>query len=197
MVITSTVEAGPEAVKFPAYTIIPDENRAGTRLTGSASLGLGAEPRFDAEIVGGALSLPPRDATTEDAVEPYELVRLLAELPAPPVLGMPGTIGVDIAELNLRAFPVRNITFDAVSDEAGWTIKDFSGADARQQSADGRGHADRRGDASAVQRDRFAHDRSARCDRAAVAPADGRKSAVQCAGLIRRRRCAELATPWR
>ncbi len=126
LVITSSVEAGLDRVVLPAYTLLPDENRAGTRLTGAARLVLGPDPKFDAVVSGGVLALPPRDATTEDAVVPYELVRLLAELPAPPLVSLPGTIGVDIAEVNLRALALRNVRFDALSGPQGWTLKNFA-----------------------------------------------------------------------
>jgi hypothetical protein len=127
LVITSKIEATAEKVLLPEYTVIPDENRTGTRLAGAAEVQLGKSPSFNAVISGASMALPPRDATTEGAVVPYELVRLLGELPLPPELGVPGTIGVDIAELNLRAVTLRDVRLDAVAQAGGgWQVKTFS-----------------------------------------------------------------------
>ena len=73
-----------------------------------------------------ASTLPPRDATKELADPPYELVRLLGETPLPPVPPIPGTIGLDISELNLRAVSLRDLRLDAATDGTGWTIKNFA-----------------------------------------------------------------------
>ena len=116
LVIVSKAELAADKLLLTSYTIVPDENRAGTRLTGAAEVTLGAEPKFNAVISGGTMALPPRDATAEAEDTPYELVRLLTELPLPPVPGMAGTIGVDIAELDIRAVSLRNVRLDATTD---------------------------------------------------------------------------------
>src|SRR5690606_29974550 len=108
LVVESKLEANAERVLLSDYTVTPDENRAATRLLGAAEIKLGQGRSFNAVISGTSLALPPRDATIEGVVTPYELVRLLAELPLPPQLDFPGTIGVDIADLNLRAVSLRN-----------------------------------------------------------------------------------------
>ncbi len=126
-VVTSRVEASPAKVLLGDYTVIPDENRATTRLVGAADLSLGTNMKFNAVISGGLLALPPRDATAEQAVEPYELVRLLRELPIPSAPALTGTLGIDIAELDLRAFSLRNVRLDAASKDGGWDIKGFTG----------------------------------------------------------------------
>ena len=72
------------------------------------------------------MALPPRDATAEAEDTPYELVRLLTELPLPPVPDLAGTIGVDIAELDIRAVSLRNVRLDATTDAKTWTVKEFS-----------------------------------------------------------------------
>ena len=126
LVVAAKVVASPVRVLFSEYTVVPDENRAGTRLQGAAELRLGDAPSFNAVISGGVLALPPRDATAEPMAAPYELVRLLAELPPPPVPGLPGTISVDIAEIDVRGVKVRAVRFDAAADATGWTVKEFS-----------------------------------------------------------------------
>jgi hypothetical protein len=126
MVIASKVEANAERVLLSDYTVTPDENRAATRLLGAAEIKLGASPSFNAVISGTALALPPRDATVETAVSPYELVRLLAELAVPPVPDLPGTIGFDITEIDLRAVTLRNVRLDAEASGGAWEIKSFS-----------------------------------------------------------------------
>jgi len=127
LVMTSKVRATPARILLSDYVVIPDENRAATRLLGAADVTLGQGMAFNAVISGGLLALPPRDATAEQAVEPYELLRLLRELPLPASVGLPGTIGVDIAELNLRAFSLRNVRLDATAHDGGWTVKRFTG----------------------------------------------------------------------
>lgn len=127
LVVTSKVEATPAKVLLSEYVLTPDENRAATRLQGAADVTLGETMAFNAVISGGLVALPPRDATTEQAVEPYELVRLLRELPIPAAPSLPGRIGVDIAELNLRAFSLRNVRLDARAHDGAWTVTEFSG----------------------------------------------------------------------
>ena len=125
-VVTSKVMASPERILLSEYTLVPDENRAGTRFQGAAEVTLGKDRSFNAVISGGVLAMPPRDATAEQIAPPYELVRLLAELPLPPAPGLPGTVGIDIAELDLRAVSLRNVRLDATAGAAGWSIKEFT-----------------------------------------------------------------------
>lgn len=127
LVMTSKVEASSSKVLLSDYIVIPDENRAATRLLGAADVTLGRGMAFNAVISGGLLALPPRDATAEQAVEPYELIRLLRELPLPTAPGIPGTIGLDVSEVNLRAFSLRNVRLDATSRDGGWTVTGLTG----------------------------------------------------------------------
>lgn len=127
LVMTSKVEATPSRVLLSDYIVIPDENRAATRLLGAAEVALGADMSFNAVISGGLLALPPRDATAEQAIEPYELVRMLKELPLPAKAGIPGTIGVDVSEVNLRSFSLRNVRLDATTGKDGWTVQQLTG----------------------------------------------------------------------
>jgi len=154
LVFESKLTASTDRVVLSGYTLRPDENRAGTRLTGAASIQLGGERSFDAVISGGVFSLPPRDAK-EEGGQPYELVRLLAELPALPMPPLAGRIGVDLAEMGLRGFSLRNVRVDATTDGSSWTVEDFTGqlpGDTRlrvagQLGSDG-AHAVFRGDVS-------------------------------------------------
>ena len=125
-VLTSKVEATPDRVLLSDYTALPDENRAVTRLTGAAELKLGKGMAFNAVVSGGVVALPPRDATKELSDPPYELVRLLSETPLPPIPPIPGTIGLDVSELNLRAVSLRDLQLDAATDGKQWMIKDFA-----------------------------------------------------------------------
>src|SRR5690606_7100636 len=97
--------------------------RAGTRLTGAASIQLGERLGFDAVVSGGVFSLPPRDANENPADHPYEIVRMLGELPAPPLPPIPGRIGLDLAEVGLRAFALRDVRLDARSEGDQWLIE--------------------------------------------------------------------------
>lgn len=125
-VLTSSVEANPDRILLSEYTILPDENRAAARLNGAADVTLGAGQSFKAVVSGGVLALPPRDATEDQAAVPYELVRLLDDVPLPAVPGLPGTINVDIAEANLRAVSLREIRADVSTDGRFWTLDTFT-----------------------------------------------------------------------
>lgn len=125
LVLESKVTASTDRMVLTGYTLQPDENRAGTRLTGAASIQLGARRSFDAVISGGVFGLPPRDASENLASQPYDVVRLLSELPAPLIPPMPGRIGVDLAEVGLRSFALRGVRIDAYTDGRAWAVEQF------------------------------------------------------------------------
>jgi len=125
MVFESPVQANTDRIVLSGYTLLPDENNPGTRLTGAASVQLGARASFDAVVSGGVFALAPRDATEDQSGEPYEVVRLLRELPAPLLPPLPGRIGVDLAEMNLRAFSFRDVRLDAQTDGKTWSVEQF------------------------------------------------------------------------
>lgn len=126
LVLEAQVTASTDRIVLSSYTLQPDENRAGTRLTGAASIQLGARQSFDAVISGGVFSLPPRDANEDPTVLPYEVVRMLAEFPAPLIPPLPGRIGVDLAEVGLRGFALRNVRMDASTDGKVWQVEQFT-----------------------------------------------------------------------
>lgn len=122
LLLESKVTASTDRIVLNGYTLLPDENRAGMRLTGAASVRLGARNAFEAVVSGGVFTLPPRDADEDAGAMPYELVRLLGELPAPPLPPIPGQIGIDLAEIGLRGAALRNVRVDASTNGAIWTI---------------------------------------------------------------------------
>lgn len=125
LILESRITGSTDRIVLTGYTLRPDENRAGTRLTGAASIQLGSRPNFDAVVSGGVFALPPRDANEDAASQPYEIVRLLSELPAPIVPPIPGRVGVDLAEIGLRGFALRNVRADASTDGSTWRIEQF------------------------------------------------------------------------
>ena len=125
LVLESKVTGSTDRIVLSGYTLRPDENRAGMRLTGAASIQLGDVRSFDAVISGGVFSLPPRDAKEDTSALPYEAVRLLAELPAPIIPPMAGRVGIDLAEVGLRGFALRNVRMDARTDGAAWQVEQF------------------------------------------------------------------------
>lgn len=127
LVLESKVIGSTDRIVLTGYTLQPDQNRAGTRLTGAASIQLGARLSFDAVVSGGVFSLPPRDAKEDASAKPYEAVRLLAELPAPLIPALPGRVGIDLAEVGLRGFALRDVRLDASTDGQVWTIEQFIG----------------------------------------------------------------------
>jgi len=122
LLLDGKLEATSARVLLSNYTLLPDENRAAIRLSGAAELKLGAGMAFNAIVSGGVVALPPRDATKELTEPPYEIVRLLGETPLPPIPPLPGTIGLDIAELNLRGLSLRDLRLDAATDGRSWSI---------------------------------------------------------------------------
>jgi len=123
LLFEGAVSATTDRGVVSGYTLHPDENRAGMRLTGAASIQLGARRSFDAVVSGGVFSLPPRDAAEVPSELPYELVRLFSELPAPPLPPIPGRIGIDLAEVGLRGFSLRDLRLDATTDGTDWRIE--------------------------------------------------------------------------
>ena len=126
LLLEGQMEATTSRILLSDYVLVPDENRAATRLTGAAELNLGTGTAFNAVLSGGVIALPPRDATQELTDPPYEIVRLLEEMPLPPIPPVAGRIGLDITELNLRGVSLRNVRLDATTDANSWTIQDFS-----------------------------------------------------------------------
>ncbi|HHG91288.1 MAG TPA: AsmA family protein [Devosia sp.] len=126
LVLVSEVEVTSEKILLSTFSIQPDENLTGARLSGAAVVQLGKTLSFDAVISGGVLALAPRDMRERTEHEPYELVRLLSEMPplfVPPIMGR---IGVDIAELDLRAFSLRELRIDATTDGRVWSLGELS-----------------------------------------------------------------------
>jgi hypothetical protein len=126
LLLESRVQINTDRIVLSGYTLTTDVNRPGTRLTGAASMRLGAQRSFDAVISGGVFSLAPRDVTEDQSVQPFELVRLIEELPAPFIPDLPGRIGVDLAEMTLRGFSLRDVRLDAEAEEGAWRIESLS-----------------------------------------------------------------------
>ena len=123
LVLEANVQGSTDRVVLTGYTLQPDENRASARLNGAASIQLGARRSFDAVISGGVFSLPPRDASEDASTMPYEVVRMLDELPAPLIPPIPGRVGIDLAEVGLRGFSLRNVRLDANTDGKTWEVE--------------------------------------------------------------------------
>ncbi len=125
-VLVSEVDVSSEKILLSEFSIQPDENRSSTRLSGAAEVQLGDIRSFDAVISGGVVALAPRDLRMQTVHDPYELVRLLDELPPLFVPPIAGRIGVDIAELDLRAFSLRDVLIDATTDGEVWDLGKFA-----------------------------------------------------------------------
>jgi hypothetical protein len=122
LVFETKVAASTDRVSLTGFTLSPDQNRSGMRLTGTANVQLGGTRLFDIMVSGGVFSLPPRDASEVAAEQAYEFVRLLGEIPAPPIPDMAGKLTVDLAEVGLRGFSLRNLRIEATTDGDSWTI---------------------------------------------------------------------------
>lgn len=127
LVVTGKLDAGPDRIMLTGLTLQPDENRAGARLQGAAMVRLGAAREFEAALTGGVYALAPRDATEQKGPESYELIRLLGELPPPPVPALPGKLTLEIADFNLRGISVRNLALEARHDGTAWQVGKLAG----------------------------------------------------------------------
>jgi len=126
-ILNGKIQFSPERLKLTEYTLQPDENRAGTRLTGAVDVRLGAERSFDVVLSGGVVPLLPNDALSATDEDPYALVSLLTQLPAPPNLGnISGSISVDVTELGLKSLALRGVLIDANTDGQNWVVESFS-----------------------------------------------------------------------
>lgn len=126
LTLTGKLDATSNKLSLGGFTLVPDQNRAVTQLGGDAAIDLSGEPSFSATVSGGALALPPRDVTADQGPQPYEIVRLLGDLPPPPLPPLPGTVSATVAQFDLRSFSLRNVKLAAATDGTTWTVKDFS-----------------------------------------------------------------------
>ncbi|WP_169195164.1 AsmA family protein [Devosia sp. MC1541] len=122
LVLETKITASTDRVSLTGFTLSPDQNRSGMRLTGTANVQLGETRFFDIMVSGGVFSLPPRDASEVAAEQAYEFVRLLGEIPAPPIPKMAGKLEIDLAEVGMRGFSLRNLRVEATTDGDSWTI---------------------------------------------------------------------------
>lgn len=126
LVLQSPIVADTSSIRLDEFTLLPDENQTATRLTGEATVTLGAEPSFDASISGGVVTLQT-NAVTEEGAQPFEIVRLLRGMPEPVIPPLPGRIAMSINELVVRGISVRDVRLDAASDGELWDVEEFSG----------------------------------------------------------------------
>ncbi len=124
-VFASEVEISPHKILLTSFELQPDENQAGSRLSGAAVVNLGETQNFDAVISGGVVSFAPKDIRVETSSDTYALIEFLAQLSTPILPLIPGRIGVDIAELNVQNFALRNVRLDMKSGSNGWEIENF------------------------------------------------------------------------
>ncbi|WMT89905.1 AsmA family protein [Pelagibacterium sp. H642] len=126
LVLQSPITADSNAVRLDEFTLLPDENQTATRLTGEATVTLGAESSFDATVSGGVVTLQT-NAVTEEGAQPFEIVQLLRGMPEPVIPPLPGRIAMSINELVVRGVSVRDVRLDAESDGELWAVEEFSG----------------------------------------------------------------------
>lgn len=124
-VFSSEVEVSPHKILLTSFELQPDENQAGSRLSGAAVVNLGETQNFDAVISGGVVSFAPKDIRVETSSNAYALIEFLSQLSTPFLPSIPGRIGVDIAELTVQDFALRNVRLDMQSGEKGWQVENF------------------------------------------------------------------------
>ncbi|WP_027834430.1 AsmA family protein [Maritalea myrionectae] len=127
LTLKTQIALDAEALTIEEFNLVPDENRAGTRLVGNAELSLGAERQFDALISGGVVPLIPQDALRDRTTDPYALVELLINLPPPPEFDVAGgNLQVDIGELGLGDFSLRDVAADLALSGGKWQVQSFT-----------------------------------------------------------------------
>lgn len=127
LTLKAKVALDAEALTVEEFNLVPDENRAGTRLVGNAELTLGATREFDALISGGVVPLIPQDALRDRTTDPYALVELLINLPPPPSIDVArGDLQVDIGELGLGDFSLRDVAADLSLSDGKWQVQSFT-----------------------------------------------------------------------
>ncbi len=126
LIVESQIKASLDEILFREFTIIPDENLPATRLTGAASIELGSKKGFSAVISGGIISLGINNHILNEEDKSFAILQILRELPNPPLIPINGQVGVDILELDLGKFSLRNIRLDARTDGKEWFIDEFS-----------------------------------------------------------------------
>ncbi len=124
-VFSSRLQVSTERILFSEFLFQPDENQAGSRLSGFASIVLGELPSFEAVVSGGVLNMTPLELPDAQGDAPYQLIGFLTGLGVPPVPPVPGRIGVDIAEMSMNGFSLRNVRLDASSDALSWSLDNF------------------------------------------------------------------------
>lgn len=127
LVLTSELEISSDKLLLSVFEVAMDENQAGSRLTGVGVVHLGAEPDFDAVISAGVVALVPPDYRQDKFTNTASIFDLLSQMPALPIPPMKGRVGVDIAELNISEFGLRNLRIDALSDGQSWTLENLTG----------------------------------------------------------------------
>jgi hypothetical protein len=127
LTLKAKVALDAQALSIEEFNLVPDENRAGTRLVGNATLSLGAERHLDAKISGGVVPIIPQDALRDRTADPYALVELLINLPPPPKIDVAtGEVQVDIGELGLGDFALRNVAADLSIAGDKWLVQSFT-----------------------------------------------------------------------
>ncbi len=122
----SEIEASLNEVLFKDYIIVPDENLPATRLSGAASIDLRNKRNFNAVISGGIVSLGFHSEFNKDKTKEFALLRFLRELPFPIIPPIAGQVNVDLLELDLGAFSLKEVRLDAKTNGKNWYIEEFS-----------------------------------------------------------------------
>ncbi|WP_424982887.1 AsmA family protein [Maritalea sp. S77] len=109
------------------FNLVPDENRPGTRMIGNATLSLGNDRHLDALVSGGVVPIIPQDALRDRTADPYALVELLINLPPPPKINVAsGDVQVDIGELGLGDFALRDVAAKLSFSDNKWLVQSFT-----------------------------------------------------------------------
>lgn len=126
VVFVSKLDADTRILSFTEYVLLPDDNRPATRMTGTATVTLGQNPRFDAALTGGVVALAERNVLISEDEQQYGLVTLLGDLPTPIIPPIPGTLSLELAELDAHAFNLRGLQAQAETDGEDWAINNLT-----------------------------------------------------------------------
>ena len=128
--LTAKVKAGPATASFDDLAFVYGPEMRPARLTGSAKIELGAQPRAVATLAARQLDLdrtfPAAERTATERRLPFEVGKAVAEsLTFGPALPLPLKINLSVDNVTVAGAAVNALHGEAESRADGWTISSF------------------------------------------------------------------------
>ncbi len=128
--LTAKVKAGPATASFDDLAFVYGPEMRPARLTGSAKIELGAQPRAVATLAARQLDLdrtfPAAERTATERRLPFEVGKAVAQsLTFGPALPLPLKINLSVDNVTVAGAAVSALHGEAESRADGWTISSF------------------------------------------------------------------------